>query len=934
MKGRQAALRRCAAFLVLVFVTQPLGPANRAFAAEQQPAPPAAQFETRADLILIDANVVDDTGAPVPDLRPEEFVVAVDGRPRAIASVQFVTTDPPAGASPPPQPAHYSSNDGIVRGRQILIVADEGSLPFGAARAALASLDRFIDDLSPADQVAFVRLPGFEDSVEFTGDRERLREAVSRVAGKAQPFSRGRVSLAEAFAFDRKDTFTWQRAVDRVCQGETGPSRQICEQDAESEATQIVLEATRRSREALSGVEQLVANLRRVPGAKTLVLLSQGLLARGNRQEIQRIAAATAAARVSVYVLQLDLPSMDAASPYPSATRGEDERLATEGLNDLAAASRGSRFRVVGTGEGVFARVARELSGHYLIGIEPTDTDRDGRPHRLNVEVRRADLSVRARSQFTIDAAATASAAPVTPRDLLLELLRAPTALPGLPLRVAAFAAPGETAGRVNVVIGADVGTPTTEPLDVHVGFVVVDPRGTIAGNQLGSATLRPSGDSAAPLQYVGNFEVSPGDYTLRLAVVDAEGRAGSVHHAVAARLKEAGGVAVSDLVITTPSSGRSGVRPDVHLTLQGPAMQAIVEIAATDPRSLRDTRVAFEVAESAGGPAIVSEGGRFAGAHDARRSAAAVLNVGVLPAGRYVARAVVQVPGHEPVTTARPFDIAPRRPRAAPSRMAAGRPAEVGRMRPPIPPFKKDDVLAPAVVNPFIDHVLHEYSPSPAAREALEAIKAGNLRDPAKGSREIGDLGLAFAQGLSLLARDRPAEADAYFRAALRQSSDFIGAAFYLGATHAAAGRDRDAVGAWQTALIGEVGAPGIYPVLIDGLLRLGEAEDALATLAEAEPTFTDRTQYIRRLVQACALAGRYDQALPLAHEYLADRPDDRDLLFVAMQLIFEGHASGTLADEAAEIGRFRQYAERYEALNGPQALVVRGWRKALGIR
>lgn len=179
-----------------------------------------------------------------------------------------------------------------------------------------------------------------------------------------------------------------------------------------------------------------------------------------------------------------------------------------------------------------------------------------------------------------------------------------------------------------------------------------------------------------------------------------------------------------------------------------------------------------------------------------------------------------------------------------------------------------------------------------------------------------------------------RPAEADAYFRAALRQSSDFIGAAFYLGATHAAAGRDRDAVGAWQTALIGEVGAPGIYPVRIDGLLRLDEAADALAMLAEAEPTFSDRAQYVRRLVQACALAGRYDEALPLAHEYLADHPDDRDLLFVATHLIFEGHAAGTLAGGAAEVGLFQRYAERYEALKGPQALVVQGWRKALGIR
>jgi tetratricopeptide (TPR) repeat protein len=254
--------------------------------------------------------------------------------------------------------------------------------------------------------------------------------------------------------------------------------------------------------------------------------------------------------------------------------------------------------------------------------------------------------------------------------------------------------------------------------------------------------------------------------------------------------------------------------------------------------------------------------------------------------------------------------------------------------MRPPIPPFKPQEVLAPSVVNPFIDHVLERYSPSTSAREALNAIKMGDLENPAKGERELGELGLSFAQGLSLLAAGRIAEADAYFRAALRASSDFLGAAFYLGATLAAAGRDRDAVGAWQTALIDEVGRAGVYPVLIDGFLRLGEGEQALAFLQEAEPTFADRDQYNRRLVQAYVLLGRYDEALPLAHAYLEKYPMDADVLLLTMHMIYEAHASGALSDPTAEVARFRDYAAKYDAASGPQTLLVQGWRKALGIR
>jgi tetratricopeptide (TPR) repeat protein len=333
------------------------------------------------------------------------------------------------------------------------------------------------------------------------------------------------------------------------------------------------------------------------------------------------------------------------------------------------------------------------------------------------------------------------------------------------------------------------------------------------------------------------------------------------------------------------------------------------------------------------------------------------VLDLGVLPPGQYVARAVVTVPGEKPIAATRPFEVAPRRAAvsradardASPAREAgrsAPRAVAAVRMRPPIPPFSKEDVLAPAVVAPFVDHVIANYSPSPAALAALEAIKAGDLATAAQGPREITEVGMSFAQGLSFLAAGRTAEADSYFRAALRGSSDFIGAAFYLGATLAAAGKDRDAVGAWQTALIGEVGSAGIYPVLIDGLLRIGDAAQALEFLEEAEPTFADRTHYTRRLAQAYALAGRHAEAAPVADDYLAAHPDDGDMLFLALHLLYERHASGGELGQA-DLARFKDYAARYEVLvrrtasSDPRAdarasslLIVQGWSKALGVR
>jgi tetratricopeptide (TPR) repeat protein len=369
-------------------------------------------------------------------------------------------------------------------------------------------------------------------------------------------------------------------------------------------------------------------------------------------------------------------------------------------------------------------------------------------------------------------------------------------------------------------------------------------------------------------------------------------------------------------------------------VNLEGETLRAMLELSASDARVLNDTNVTFAVLEKNGGAAIVSERA-VPEKGDARvRAAGVALHVGVLPPGEYIARATIAVPGHEPAIATRPFQIAARARVAKPVETArsAARAVSRGRMRPPIPPFKPQDVLAPAVVEPFIDHVLTRYSPSAAAREALTAIKAGDLHSK-KLDEQVGDVGLSFARGLCLLAENRAAEASAYFRAALRSESDFIGAAFYLGATLAASGKDRDAVGAWQTALIGEVGTAGVYPVLVDGLLRLGEAEHALDLLNEAEPTFTDRAQYERRRVQAYALLGRVADALPLAHAHLAKQPGDIDILYLTMHMIYEAFASGERSD-TSELDRFRDYAARYIAANGPQIQVVQGWRKALGIR
>src|SRR6266705_98935 len=105
----------------------------------------------------------------------------------------------------------------------------------------------------------------------------------------------------------------------------------------------------------------------------------------------------------------------------------------------LTSAARGTLFNVTGTGTGIFDRIASELSGYYLLGVEPAGPDRDGKAHAIGVDVSRRGVMVRSRrTMLTATGAADALAA--SPRDAAMAALAEPFLLTSLPMRGIAFA--------------------------------------------------------------------------------------------------------------------------------------------------------------------------------------------------------------------------------------------------------------------------------------------------------------------------------------------------------------------------------------------------------------------------------------------------------------------------------------------------------------
>ena len=94
--------------------------------------PPANQpaFRTGADLVIVDAVVVDGAGKPVANLTAADFEVRDEGRAQAISLFQTISVD--AGAAPaagPPTARRYafSTNTGAnaIPGRAFVLFFDD-----------------------------------------------------------------------------------------------------------------------------------------------------------------------------------------------------------------------------------------------------------------------------------------------------------------------------------------------------------------------------------------------------------------------------------------------------------------------------------------------------------------------------------------------------------------------------------------------------------------------------------------------------------------------------------------------------------------------------------------------------------------------------------------------------------------------------------------
>jgi VWFA-related protein len=914
--------------------------------------------------------VLDGNGDAVADLGPGDFTVTVEGQARRVVSATFVPFGPTAAGVPAASAARrlpISTNDDVRRGRLVVFVVDQNTLSQGDVRHVTAAASRLFDRLTPADRSALVLMP-VGTGVPFTANHAVVREQMLRASGLESVLGvRSALALSEVRAIASGDFMALSNVASRVCPSEqagtraggspadAGPgapgnlpgaggnaadARGGAAGAGGASAFSATDECTRRLQfEAQSAWHQLhgaslasitsfryvLTELKKVPGEKTVVLISGGwpLQLREATEQLTPLAGVATDARVTVYTLFA--ASSEGSAEKQAMTRDPiaDESVRRWPLQTLAGMTGAASYGVDVGAAAVFDRLGRELSGYYRLSVEQDPKDTAGRSRPLKVQVGRGGVTTRAPERIT---PTTYAERDVTAR--LDAALTSPLPATGVGLRITSYvAADPETSSRLKVLLVLDASG--AQPGEATFQLALQDAGGKVVSSSQQALDAR----NVQGQPFTTSISVDPGRYILRAALMDASGAVGSVDHLLNASRTPVGPVSASDLVLARvpPSAGDptvfllDAVRQDEQLVLQLDLEGDPVRVGAAD--------VVFEIAASDAGPALVTvESTRVSGT--GAGMAQAIADVRVLPAGEYVARGKVTVDATTAVVL-RPFVVTDV-PRRAADGLEAPPPGATA-VLPPLaglagaaPPFTVQQVLAPSFLGPFLDRLAARPDAStPSLRPLLEQLRtapAGQLDVPAALDAEA-PVAAGFVAGVSRLARAELDPAAQSFRASLRASADFYPAMIYLGACFAAGGKDLEAAGAWQTALIKEGDVPALHALLIDALLRLKRTDSAMAAIERARRRWPGEPVFARRFVLAALAGGQRAEALAVV-DGLPLTADDEPVLALALQVLYEAVVKGRPIESAdADRARLQRYAEAYRRLDGPSLALVDAW-------
>jgi VWFA-related protein len=373
-------------------------------------------FRSSRDLVSIDVVVRDREGNVVRGLTAADFELREDGQPQDVLTFAFHEIDDRRAATTSPiellsraeermnEPARSSATtavaepapltpDAFANRRLIVLLFDTSSMQPEDVQRAVDSARKYVgEQMSNADMVAVATISSELDVlVDFTGERERIDQALGRLA-----YTDGLATEAPV--------------------AETAETEEAAASDdaATSDASEldmfnndVRLRALRTLAETLAPIEQ----------KKAILYFSAGMQRSGQDNLVELRSAVNAAVRAHVAIYPIDSRGLQAVVPGGDARqasgRGQSlfsgrgvaqqfSRLtgSQDTLTSLAADTGGRAFTDANDFGEAFARVQRDMAAYYLLGYSSSNPATDGRFRRVQVRLKKEGYRVEARPGY------------------------------------------------------------------------------------------------------------------------------------------------------------------------------------------------------------------------------------------------------------------------------------------------------------------------------------------------------------------------------------------------------------------------------------------------------------------------------------------------------------------------------------------------------
>lgn len=557
-------------------------PAARPTASPTPGAEAIPVFPSQVELVTVDAVVTDKKGNPVTDLKPSDFVLKEDGVRQDIASFEAIRLpDQPAAEPPPPPPvsSNIRKEEGAYTGRTFAIVFDDIHLtPFQALRAKAAVAEFLKSGLREGDRVLLVATGGGAWwSSRMMEGRDELIALLKRLDGRLIPdHSPDYISDYEAMRiWVYSDPQVENRVERRFEQYGAVPDRSARQQSTANpfqtdsdpqlrgRASEVYYQSAARSRLTLGVLERVVHALQGTKGRKSVVLVSEGFIYDPNLDEFKKVLEACRRSNAAIYFLDTrglqGLPTNFTAEFGPALDTQDIGSAFIEGFEAAAGsenlASDSGGFIVKNTNDlskGI-KRISAESQTYYLLGYHPTNTARDGRFRKIDLDVDRKGVDVRARRGYyaPLDQSTTTTTAK-SKKDVdpaFQRALDSPFEMDEVPLRMTSYVFDETLLGKAKTLVATDVDVATfafrkadfkgSERFEDSLEFLLVvahrDTGEYFRFDQTVQMKLLPKTRDRLDKEWfpiVREFELAPGAYQAKIVVRDKNtGRIGTVMH-------------------------------------------------------------------------------------------------------------------------------------------------------------------------------------------------------------------------------------------------------------------------------------------------------------------------------------------------------------------------------------------------------------------